>query len=196
MPNLETIIIEPSLDAVPEALDALYSDLRVGGIGLRHIIEPATVSEVVYARGRGFSDLPVFRTLFASAARQFSAEQAFQVDESSDLISAHDWHLPQATHLPKIRMWLHLRAKAEFWLARANDSASPGIGLSEEEVKQNAYAAPALFVPEPGDALLFIDKGWPDVTGTSTIHKVDVPDQDNPGNRMSIYCDTTFVVAA
>lgn len=196
MPKPETIILEVKSELdVPEAFDRLCTDLLVGGFVLEQFIEDYELDRLTRVEGKGFSDEPNFSRLFRLLAEHVSDESTdFSTQEAGSFTWSHDWHLSVRQDQPCVRFWVHLRDEAEIFLARARDfNVRSGLGFTDEEVEGLAFARPVKFAAKPGDIVGFIDRSTEGVTGTSTFHKVEVPDSSPPGARLSVACDLTFM---
>jgi hypothetical protein len=193
MPGLETLILEPDIsDDLLPLTERLFTDMQVGAVALRNIVDPKTVAILIEEDGRGFSKLGEFQNIYSSLSRQINHGRGFTVDEIGSFTWGHPWHLSEINRTPMVRTWLHLRGEAHFWLSRDSDpSNGSGFWNEDTEVDKNGFAKPAVFIPNPGDALLFVDRGHPEITGTSTFHKVETP-RSPKGERFSVACDTIF----
>lgn len=194
MNGAETLILEVHTpEETIQVVDRMFSDLQVGGFAIRGFLDGNEIKQLVDAGGTGFIELEKFQQLAGNLAHHITGDPTnFSVQEFSRLIWSHDWHLPVNDKRPMIRPWLHLRGKAEFWLARSSNPALSGFGYSDSEANEISYARPVMFDPNPGDLLGFVDRGCPGVTGSSTIHKVDVPDWGDGQPRLSVIADILF----
>jgi len=148
--------------------------MQVGAVMLRSCIDDDQIQQLVENGVEQFPRMDSFRYLFAQFARQIKGtDDGYVAGRPSGFIFSHAWHLGEVQDRPIVRVWLQ-RDKAEFSLSRASTpQVSPGYGMSPQEVIDESFAAPATVRPEPGDALVFVDRGAPEFTGTSTFHRVD-----------------------
>ncbi len=178
MPAAETILRRPkNEDYIADAVHHLCTDLQIGGVILSHELE-ITRSE----------------DLFDLLAKGIPGEYTPpRVDNIQYFENEIGWHVATVSTFPALRMWYHVRGNARFSVARALPGQRSGFFVyGIEEVVSNSFASPAIFIPAPGDMLVFVDHGMPEVTGTSSFHRVDVMHGSGQEKRLSITRDLSL----
>jgi hypothetical protein len=176
MTSLETVILEPNSDAdFLSDIDRLCADLQVGGVAIRGFLDNELLEQIIKDDGRGFSSNEAFTGLYNNIVGHLDyGRTQYDVFETGVFTHSHSWHILEPNNAPSIRTWLHVRGETELYVARAKNFEPSGFGYDLNEVIAESVALPAVFVPEPGDVLCFIDSGCEGITGTSTFHKADV----------------------
>lgn len=193
MAKPETDKLYPAtLGELPDALQTLWAGKNAGCIVLREFFDTATVEALLPEEGLGFSNDHRVQTLGGIVVQELgSSLESRKITELGALIFGHPWHLAQEeAERPSMRLWVHLRDYVRFWVACSDGSLGHEYDISVGHVRRHATTEPSFVDPEPGDAILFVDRGLPSVTGYSTFHCVEIEPGSN--TRRSIACDITI----
>lgn len=179
MAGERTLLIKPSgLDQIPSAVTELCSDLQVGGI----VVGSEIARQLFFEQ---FEHLAAGIPIKTPTVKRVSVAGTFDTDLS--------WHLARQSEAPTLRIWQHHKGSIYFLISRAlPEHDFSGYFYKEVSVISCSYATPAEFKPEPGEALVFVDKGcWP-VTGTGSIHRTELRGACWYNTRLSSATDIYF----
>ena len=188
MEKLETkLITSNGIDQFPSELHRLFTDLRVGGIILKSVMSAEDCGTEIVTQDRRTAESRSFRPYIDSIREALQISGKVDVQHMGYFVHEHDWHLTPEQTVPSVRFWTHLRGVADLMISRSLLGTRPGYGMSDQAVTQESVFLPTVFRPEPLDALLFVDGGVGDVTGTSSFHRVSVPEYSH--DRLSASFD-------
>jgi hypothetical protein len=179
MTRERSLLITPSeLGEIPAAVSQLCSDLQVGGIVISNNLATQLIDN-------HFQQLAEGIPLKNAEVRKISNPVSFD----DDVI----WHLArQRQFIPALRFWHHHKGSIHFVVARAlPEWQNQGYYYNDDEVLRRCYAAPIVFDPKPGEALIFVDQGLLSVTGTSSFHKTETMGKRRK-SRLSTANDISF----
>ena len=177
MPKTETTLLSLKSDEIEQVgnlIPRLSTDLTVGGIAIRGLLDPDECERYI-DNDFELQENPKLVNLFEKLAETITgSERGYRATKIEKFIWGHPWHLAWHSETPSLRLWSHLRGSAAFWLARAKSPNVPtDYRIPTKEVRRNSFGYPTFFEANPGDGLLFVDRGSP-ATGTSTFHKVEI----------------------